>query len=93
MTENTTRSAEAFKTLMQTAGAAGAVDGRTKRLISIALSISQRCAPCLKTHVRNALSEGITKAEIEEAAWVAVSFTGCTGRMFYQEMMKELGDP
>jgi len=84
-------SAEAFTSMMQAAAAPGVVDAKTKRLLAIALSISQRCAPCFRTHLRLALGEGITREEIEEVAWVATSFTGCTGRMFYQEIMKELG--
>ena len=92
MTTNAGRAAEAFTAMMKTAAEPGLLDGRTKRLLAIALSISQRCAPCLKIHARNALREGITREEIEEVAWVAASFTGCTGRMFYQDIMKELSE-
>jgi AhpD family alkylhydroperoxidase len=70
----------------------GKVDGKTKRLIALALSIAERCEPCFKSHFQSALAEGITRDEIEEVAWVVTSFTGCTGRMFYQEIMKEIDE-
>jgi len=91
MTSTGKESAQAFMNMMKTVGQGGVVDARTKRLVSVALSIAQRCEPCFITHATNALKEGITREEIEEIAWVAISFTGCTGRMFYLDMMKRIG--
>lgn len=90
MSDQTQNASDAFKNMMKTAMTPGKVDARAKRLAAIALSISQRCEACFLIHTRNALKEGIGHDEIEEMAWVATSFTGCTGRMFYQEMMKKL---
>ena len=90
MSNHAAQSEDAFTAFMKATGSPGLVDARTKRLLSIALSISQRCKPCLKIHIQNALREGITQEEIEEVAWVATSFTGCSGRMFYQEVLKEM---
>jgi len=89
--ENSARqSAEAFQSLMQSASEGGRVDARTKKLISIALSIAQHCEPCLVHHVQSAFDQGITRAEMDEVAWLATSFTGCTGRMFYLDVMKKI---
>ncbi len=79
-------SSEAFQQLMKVSGEGGLVDARTKKFVAIALSIGQHCEPCLKHHLQSALQQGISWDEIEEIAWEAASFTGCTGRMFYQEV-------
>ncbi len=79
-------SSEAFQQLMKVSGEGGLVDAKTKKFVAIALSIGQHCEPCLKHHLQSALQQGISWDEIEEIAWEAASFTGCTGRMFYQEV-------
>lgn len=79
-----------FTDFMKEATTEGLIDAKNKRLMAIALSVGQRCAPCARIHIRNALSEGISKAEIDEAAWLAISFTGCTGMMFYQDVCADL---
>jgi len=80
-----------FTDFMKEASKEGLIDKRAKKLMAIALSISQRCEPCLVIHMRSALSMGISKAEIDEAANLAVSFGGCTAMMFYKDVCKELG--
>lgn len=80
-----------FKSFMTAANRPGLIDRRAKRLMAIALSVSQRCRPCLLTHAKAALNAGISKAEIDEAATLAISFGGCTALIFYQEVCEELG--
>ena len=58
--------------------------------MAVALSISQRCKPCLKAHMKGALEMGITRAEIEEAAALAVAFAGAPSLMLYNEVCGEL---
>jgi len=79
-----------FTDFMKEVSKEGLIDKRAKKLMAIALSISQRCKPCLVTHMRSALSMGISKAEIDEAANLAISFGGCTAMMFYKDVCKEL---
>ena len=86
----TSPAAEAFKLYMKAANQPGRVDAKTKRLLSIALSLAQRCDPCMKIHIRAALSEGISREEIDEAAWLAVAFCGAPTKMFYEEIWREL---
>jgi len=88
--EENKQSADLFKDFMKAAGAEGAVDARTKRMVSIALAIAQRCRPCLEIHIRAALKQGIARQEIDEVAWVAVSFCGCPAKMFYEEVLRDL---
>jgi selenide, water dikinase len=91
MNSNANMAEAAFSDMMKAAMTPGLVDAKTKRLVGIALSISQHCEPCLKIHLQNALNEGISRGEIDEIAWVAASFTGCTGKMFYQETLQTMG--
>ena len=80
-----------FTDFMKEANKEGLIDKRAKKLMAVALSISQRCRPCLVAHMKGALATGISKAEIDEAANLAISFGGCTAMMFYKEVCKELG--
>ena len=75
---------------MKEANKAGLIDGRPKKLMAIALSISQRCKPCLTIHIRSAMKMGISKPEIDEAANLAVAFGGCAAMLFYKEVCDEL---
>jgi len=68
----------------------GALDAYTKQAISIALSVLARCEPCLRSHIAKARQKGFTTGEIDEAAWMAVSFGGAPLMMFYNAIRKEL---
>ena len=43
-----------YKDFMKRVNADGLVDKRTKKLIALALSVAQRCRPCLIAHIRSA---------------------------------------
>jgi selenide,water dikinase len=79
-----------FRDFMKEANKPGLIDGRAKKLMAIALSISQRCEPCLAIHMRSAISMGISKDEIDEAANLAIAFGGCTAMMFYKDICGKL---
>jgi selenide, water dikinase len=80
-----------FAVFMKTVNVDGAVDRRTKKLAAIALSVAQRCRPCLVSHMRSAESMGISRAEMEEAAYLGISFAGSPSLMLYNEVCRELG--
>jgi AhpD family alkylhydroperoxidase len=72
-----------YHDFLKSANAPGSLDARTKRAIAIALSVLARCEPCVKSHVKKAREEGFTQQEIDEAAWMAISFGGSPTMMFY----------
>jgi len=78
-----------YHEFLKSAGAPGALDARTKKAIAIALSVLARCEPCVKSHVKKAREMGFSQAEIDEAAWLAISFGGSPTMMFYNETKKE----
>ncbi len=84
------QSAEAFKLFMKSANTPGALDAKMKRLMNIALAVATRCDHCLQIHIEHALSEGLTREEIDEAAWLAVSFSGAPAKLFYEGVWREL---
>jgi len=74
-----------FTDFMKEANRPGLIDARAKKLMAIALSVVQHCEPCLKIHMKSAMAMGLSLAEIDEAANLAVAFGGCTAMMFYKE--------
>lgn len=81
-----------FQNFMKEANRPGRIDQRVKKLMAVALSISQRCEPCLKIHMKSALSMGITREELDEAANLATAFGGCTAMMFYEQIGQQFQD-
>jgi selenide, water dikinase len=74
---------EKFHDFLKSAGAPGTLDARTKRAIAIALSVLAKCEPCVKIHIKKAREMGFSQDEIDEAAWMAISFGGSPTMMFY----------
>jgi len=66
----------AFSSLSAAVMKDGALDGKTKELIALALSIGERCDGCINTHARKAVKRGATEAEVGEAIGVAILMTG-----------------
>lgn len=81
---------ELFQAFSAAANRPGLIDARAKKLMAIALSIAHHCEPCLKIHLRGALKMGLSKAEIDEAADLAIAFGGCTAMMLYKQICQEL---
>jgi selenide,water dikinase len=77
-----------FQEFLKAAGASGALEAKTKQAIAIALSIVVRCEPCLKGHLKKARAMGFSQEEIDEAAWVAISFGGSPTMVFYNGLRK-----
>jgi selenide,water dikinase len=80
-----------FAGFMKQANTPVLIDRRNKKLMAIALSVAQRCKPCLKIHIQSGQELGISRAEIDEAANLAIAFAGCPALMTYKEVWAELG--
>jgi selenide, water dikinase len=79
-----------FREFIEAASAPGALGGKTKRAIAIALSVMARCDPCIKSHVKKARDMGFTREEIDEAAWLGIAFGGSPAMAFYNGVRKAL---
>jgi selenide,water dikinase len=62
------------------------LDAYTKQAMAIALSVATRCEPCLKMHLKKAKEKGFTQDEIDEAAWMGISFAGSPAMVFYEQL-------
>ena len=75
-----------FKDFLNAASSPHGLDAYTKQAITIALSVAVRCEPCLRMHLKNAKAKGFTQTEIDEAAWMGVSFAGSPAMVFYEQL-------
>ena len=67
---------EAFSKLGATALKPGALDWKTKELISAALGLAARCEYCIVHHVHEAYKAGASRQELLETACVATFMGG-----------------
>jgi selenide,water dikinase len=74
-----------FKDFLSAASSPHGLDAYTKQAMAIALSVATRCEPCLKMHLKKAKEKGFTQDEIEEAAWMGISFGGSPTMAFYEQ--------
>jgi AhpD family alkylhydroperoxidase len=63
--------AKAFKAFSQSVFADGALSGKAKQLIAVAVAHVTQCPYCIHGHTTGALQHGATPEEIMEAIWVA----------------------
>ena len=62
---------DAFQAFSQKVFADGALAGKTKQLIAVAVAHVTQCPYCIKGHTKAALRQGATREELMEAIWVA----------------------
>jgi AhpD family alkylhydroperoxidase len=62
---------EAFKAFSASVFADGALPGKAKQLIAVAVAHATQCPYCIRGHTQSALKAGATEQEIMEAIWVA----------------------
>jgi AhpD family alkylhydroperoxidase len=62
---------EAFRTFGQRVFADGALPGKTKQLIAVAVAHVTQCPYCIRGHTELAVKHGATESEVMEAIWVA----------------------
>ena len=61
----------AFRQFSQAVFRDGALPGKTKQLIAVAVAHVTQCPYCINGHTRLALRHGATENELMEAIWVA----------------------
>lgn len=68
----------------------GALDTKTKELISLGIAITIRCDGCITFHVHDSLKAGATKEEIAETVSVAILMGGGPSVVYGIEAMQAL---
>lgn len=64
---------DAFWAFDQAAFKAGAIDGKTKQLIALAVAMTTQCPYCIELHTDAAREAGASDAELGETAVVAAA--------------------
>jgi AhpD family alkylhydroperoxidase len=57
----------------------GALEGRIKELIGLAVAVSKQCDGCMADHARRAARRGATEDEVAETLGVAIAMNGGPG--------------
>lgn len=70
----------------------GALPARQKALAAVLWSISARCEPCIVFYVQQAVTFGVTEAELSEVLAVASTMGGCVGEMWALKTYKAYKD-
>jgi len=53
--------------------------------IEIPPAVDMHCEPCLKMHLKNARKKAFSQDEIDEAAWMGITFAGSPTMVFYEQ--------
>lgn len=67
---------QAYERLGAACSEAGPMDGRTRRLVKLALAIGAVSEGAVHSHVRRALAEGASREELEHVALLAIPTLG-----------------
>lgn len=87
--EATKGATEGFMNLLGTVYEDGALDTKTKELISIGIAVYNRCLYCIVFHTYKALEAGAKRDEILQAAMVSVAFGGGPSMAYSVTMLKK----
>ncbi|QEE14575.1 carboxymuconolactone decarboxylase family protein [Promethearchaeum syntrophicum] len=79
-----------FQSFLKATKKDGALSSKMKEIIGLAVSVKAQCERCIPWHVKNALDLGATKAEIIEAAQVAVVLGGGPSLMYMKNVYDAL---
>lgn len=66
---------EQFLTYYGTATAPGALDGKTKKLIALAIALSHHCPYCIEAYTTACVEAGFEKAELAEVLHLVASMS------------------
>ncbi|HLI53964.1 MAG TPA: carboxymuconolactone decarboxylase family protein [Acidimicrobiales bacterium] len=66
----------AYAALQKAALADGALPGKVKELIALAIAVTRECDGCIASHARGAARRDATEEEVAEAIGVAVLMNG-----------------
>ena len=87
--EKTPEVAKAFGEMRNAVYKEGALDGRTKELISIAASVLMRCERCTEIHAERARKHGATDEQIAEAVACAM-FVAAGSQLSWSDVYEKI---
>ena len=82
----------AYQQLSSAAAGAGPLDGRSQRLVKLALAIGARSEGAVHSHARRGLREGIPAAELLQVPLLAISSIGWSAAMATLAWVRDVTD-
>ncbi len=82
---------KSFGEMARAAHGGGALDGKTKELIALAIGVATRCAPCIAYHAQGAVKCGATREEVAETMGMAI-YMGAGPSVMYAAQALEAFD-
>jgi AhpD family alkylhydroperoxidase len=83
-------SIQSFMGFVHDAESDGALDNKTKELMSLSLGVNLRCGDCIAWHLDGALEAGATEEEVIEALEIAVVMGGGPALMYATQAYEAL---
>jgi AhpD family alkylhydroperoxidase len=80
-----------FSDMARAAHGGDALDGKTKELVALAISVAIRCAPCIAYHAEGAIKAGASRAAVAETLAMAV-YLGAGPSVMYAAQALEAVD-
>ncbi len=81
---------DSFMNFMSGAMGDGALDGKIKEYIALALGIAAKCEWCISYHVYTAIKMGATKKELMEVGYVTVMMYGSPALMEMNSLIEAI---
>ncbi|WP_088311399.1 carboxymuconolactone decarboxylase family protein [Novosphingobium sp. B 225] len=82
---------KSFSAMASAATASGALDSKTKELMTMAIAVAIRCDGCVAFHAKAALQHGATREEIMETMGLAI-YMGAGPSLMYAAQAVEAYD-
>jgi alkylhydroperoxidase/carboxymuconolactone decarboxylase family protein YurZ len=84
--------ATAYDALSGSLHEAGPLDARSRRLIRLAIAIGAESAGAVRSHVRKALDDGLSLAEVEHTVLLAATTIGLPGTIAALGWVREVNE-
>ena len=84
--------AKAFEQLGDALHSAGPLDTRTRRLVKLGIAVGASSEGGVRSHVRKALSEGMSRTEIEHAILLSLTTAGLPAMIAALQWSREVPD-
>ena len=68
----------------------GALSAAQKEAVAVGIAVEEQCSPCIYLHVQKAAAAGLSRAQILEAAGVAVMMAGGPAYTHVPEVIRAL---
>ena len=83
---------EAYRSVAAAQGSNGALDSKTRELISMAVAVTTRCDGCISSHAAAAAKAGATEAEMSDALGVAIALNAGAAYVYSLRAMEAFSE-